>query len=77
MMMMVPKYPFVVTVWRKVGTHLDQRAKSFETLDAAHSFANSILRSGDVKRVQFSCIFDDIRKNEAGDVLGFDRETHS
>jgi hypothetical protein len=72
--MMIPKYPFIVTVWRKVGTHLDQRAKSFETLDAAHAFANTILRSSDCKRVQLTCILDDSRRNEAGDVLGFDRE---
>lgn len=70
---MIPKYPFIVTVWRKVGTHLDQRAKSFETLDAAHAFANTILRSSDCRRVQLTCILDDSRRDEGGGVMGFDR----
>jgi hypothetical protein len=73
---MIPKYPFIVLVWRKLGVKLDMRAKSFETLDAAHSYANTIIRASDVKRVQLTCILDDTRRNEVGDVLGFDREAH-
>ncbi len=72
---MIPKYPFVITVWRKVGQNkLDQRAKSFETLDAAHAFANTILRSSDVKRVQLTCILSDTRRDDTGNVLGFDHQ---
>ena len=71
---MIPKYPFIVTVWRKVGIHLDQRAKSFETLDAAHAFANSMLRSSDCKRVQLTCILDDSRRDAGGGVMACDRE---
>ena len=69
---MIPKYPFIVSVWRKVGGKLDQRMKSFETLDAAHSFAGTILRASNVVRVQITCILDDTRRNDTGDVLGFD-----
>ena len=69
----VPKYPFVVMVWRKVGgTKLDQRAKSFETLDSAHAYAGTILRSTDVRRVQLYCILDDTSRDNQGNVLGFD-----
>jgi hypothetical protein len=72
---MIPKYPFFVTVWRKLGNgKLDMRAKSFETLDAAHAFANTILRSSDVKRVQLTCILDDTSRDDAGNVLGFNHE---
>jgi hypothetical protein len=75
---MIPKYPFIITVWRKLGQNkLDQRAKSFETLDAAHAFASTIMRSSDVKRVQLTCVLDDTRRDEAGNVLGFDREAQS
>jgi hypothetical protein len=70
---MIPKYPFIVTVWRKVGTRLDLRAKSFETLDAAHSYGGTILRSSDVKRVQLTCILNDTRRDDAGNVMSFDR----
>ena len=70
---MIPKYPFVVMVWRKVGgTKLDQRAKSFETLDTAHAYAGTILRSTDVRRVQLYCILDDTSRDASGAVLGFD-----
>ena len=69
----IPKYPFVVMVWRKVGgTKLDQRAKSFETLDTAHAYAGTILRSTDVRRVQLYCILDDTSRDASGAVLGFD-----
>ena len=69
----VPKYPFVVLVWRKVGgTKLDQRAKSFETLDSAHAYAGTILRSTDVRRVQIYCILNDTSRDSQGNVLGFD-----
>ena len=69
----IPKYPFVVMVWRKVGgTKLDQRAKSFETLDTAHAYAGTILRSTDVRRVQIYCILDDTSRDSQGNVLGFD-----
>ena len=69
----VPKYPFVVLVWRKVGgTKLDQRAKSFETLDSAHAYAGTILRSTDVRRVQLYCILEDTSRDSQGNVLGFD-----
>ena len=69
----VPKYPFVVLVWRKVGgTKLDQRAKSFETLDSAHAYAGTILRSTDVRRVQIYCILEDTSRDSQGNVLGFD-----
>ncbi len=74
---MIPKYPFIVSVWRRVGGKLDQRAKSFETLDAAHAFANTILRSSDVKRVQLTCILDDTSRDAAGNVLGFDHNRDS
>ena len=69
----IPKYPFVVTVWRRVGgTKLDQRAKSFETLDSAHAYAGTILRSTDVRRVQLYCILEDTSRDAQGNVLGFD-----
>lgn len=71
---MIPKYPFTVSVWRKVAGKLDQRSKSFETLDAAHAFANTIIRASDVRRVQLTCILDDTRRDEAGNVLGFDHQ---
>lgn len=76
---MIPKYPFFVTVWRKIGStnfgaKLDQRAKSFETLDSAHAFANSMLRASDVKRVQITCILDDSSRDASGNVLGFNHE---
>ena len=70
---MIPKYPFIVTVWRKVGPKLDQRAKSFETLDAAHAFSGTILRSSDIKRVQLTCILSDTRRDDSGNVMSFDR----
>lgn len=69
----VPKYPFVVLVWRKINsTKMDQRAKSFETLDAAHAYAGTILRSSDVRRVQLYCILEDTSRDSSGNVLGFD-----
>lgn len=71
---MIPKYPFCVSVWRKVGSKLDQRLKSFETLTAAADYANASLRSIDVKRVQLYCILDDCSRNEMGQVVFFDRE---
>lgn len=72
---MIPKYPFIVSVWRRLGQNkLDQRMKSFETLDAAHAFANTILRSSEVKRVQLTCILDDTRRDDSGNVMAFDRE---
>ena len=48
--------------------------KSFETLDAAHSFAGTILRASNVSRVVITCILDDTRRNDSGDVLGFDHK---
>lgn len=72
---MIPKYPFCVSVWRKVGTtKLDLRTKSFETLAAASSFAATMIRANDVKRVQVYCILEDQHRNELGDVAHFDRE---
>lgn len=71
---MIPKYPFIVTVWRKHANKMDLRAKSFETLDVAHAYAGTILRASDVSRVQITCILDDTRRNDSGDVLGFDHQ---
>lgn len=69
----IPKYPFVVMVWRRLGVNkLDQRAKSFETLDSAHAYAGTILRSTDVRRVQLYCILEDTSRDAQGNVLGFD-----
>jgi hypothetical protein len=69
----IPKYPFVVMVWRRLGVgKIDQRAKSFETLDTAHAYAGTILRSTDVKRVQLYCILEDTSRDSQGNVLGFD-----
>ena len=72
---MIPKYPFIVSVWRKLGQNkLDQRSKSFETLDAAHAFASTILRASDVRRVVITCTLDDTRRDDTGNVLGFDHQ---
>lgn len=72
---MVPKYPFIVTVWRRLGQgKVDMRAKSFETLDAAHSYASTILRASDVKRVALTCVLDDTSRDGAGNVLGFNHQ---
>ena len=69
----IPKYPFVVMVWRRIGTgKIDQRAKSFETLDSAHAYAGTILRSSAVSRVQLYCILEDTSRDSQGNVLGFD-----
>jgi len=71
----VPKYPFVVLVWRKVSsTKMDQRAKSFETLDSAHAYAGTILRSSAVSRVQLYCILEDTSRDAQGNVLGFNHD---
>jgi len=48
--------------------------KSFETLDAAHSYAGTTLRASNVSRVQLTCILDDSRRDDAGNVLGFDHQ---
>lgn len=75
---MIPKYPFIVSVWRKLGVNkLDMRSKSFETLDAAHSYAGTIMRSSEVKRVQLTCILSDARRDDAGNVLGFDHQVQA
>jgi hypothetical protein len=64
---MIPKYPFCVSVWKKIGMNkLDLRTKSFETLMAAHEFASHAFRTADVKRVQLYCILDDRTRNEVG-----------
>jgi hypothetical protein len=71
---MIPKYPFQVASWRKIGIKLDMRLKNFETLSAATEFATSIGRAHDIKRVQISCILDDRSHSETGEVVFFDRE---
>jgi hypothetical protein len=74
---MIPKYPFCVSVWRKLGPKLDLRTKSFETLAAANAFATGVLRSPDVKRAQLYCILDDRTRNEAGEIVTFDHEARA
>ena len=70
---MIPKYPLSM-VTRKVAGQARPASKSFETLDAAHSFAGTILRASNVTRVVITCILDDTRGNDSGDVLGFDHK---
>jgi hypothetical protein len=66
---MIPKYPFCVSVWKKIGMHkLDLRTKSFETMTAANDYASHALRTADVKRVQLYCILDDRSRSEVGTI---------
>jgi hypothetical protein len=74
---MIPKYPFCVSVWRKVGTKLDLRTKSFETLPAASAFVGVALRGADTKRVQLYCILEDFHRNSVGGVSDFNREAQA
>jgi hypothetical protein len=72
---MIPKYPFCVSVWKKIGMNkLDLRTKSFETLAAASAYAGIALRGESTKRVMVYCILEDQHRNEPGDVAHFDRE---
>jgi len=72
---MIPKYPFCVTVWRRVGTNkMDLRTKSFETMMAANAYASTLYHRPDVKRVQVYCILDDRNRNEMGSFESYSAE---
>ena len=64
---MIPKYPFIVTVTNHVGsTKLHREAKSFETLAAAMTFAETVKRKPGTCRVTVECRMMDWNKGANG-----------
>lgn len=62
--MSVPKYPFAVSIDRRLGHKLSREAKSFETLPAAAHYASGCRHASAIVRVQLIVILDDWSKSE-------------